>query len=310
MGLLDHPTVSRCTARGIAAAASADTTGNAAEVLRLELYSDLLLALAFQGDAAVARPLESFYARLGRTAPEGVSEALLDSALAAIWAALQSTPLHYVHVTEGCFEHLGTTREVLALVGSSEQSGGKLQRFAEKYALQTSVGSRLWLHRDVVLSAELVDSVVADKVFVNCSVAVDSNVAAAAVFEEQEPYNENYSYHPQQSHAAAFQPETSPVVSSGSSLVEHCLLPHRALSAIAAGGCVLSHLGSAVTSKLRRLPSGTMLQQVHVKRHAAASSGACFALLCLNSGDDVKKSAQSAASSVCGSSWARFYQVF
>jgi hypothetical protein len=124
LGLLESDVISRCTSRGLTALLPADVhTARPSDVLRFELYSDILLALRFNeilpltdGNTVNSQretltshgdgDLSSYYHRLG-VAPStdrGKGSSLYAQALPLFHAALHMIPLHYIYVPGGCFE--------------------------------------------------------------------------------------------------------------------------------------------------------------------------------------------------------------
>jgi hypothetical protein len=119
VGLLESDVISRCTSRDLTILPANVQAARPLDVLRFELYSDILLALRFneilpltdgitvtsQRDTLTAHggdDLNSYYHRLG-VAP-GEENSLYDKALPLFHAALHLFPLYYIYVPGGCFE--------------------------------------------------------------------------------------------------------------------------------------------------------------------------------------------------------------
>lgn len=115
------------------------------QVLRIELYSDILQALGLLGQTS--SDISVYLKRLNVPSLTGPPSSYL-SALPVIWNTLREISLHVIHVVSGRFNHLGTTEEVLQLLlqtieaqKPSDESHGKLSYFAEKYNLRRVVQS-------------------------------------------------------------------------------------------------------------------------------------------------------------------------
>ena len=145
--LAEQTGVSNCTTRvieslqqGVSSKADVEK-----QVLRIELYSDILLALGLVGQTS--SDISVYLKRLNVPSLSGPPSSYL-SALPVIWDTLREFSLHVIHVVSGRFNHLGTTEEVLQLLlqtveaqKSSDESHGKLSYFAEKYNLRRAVRS-------------------------------------------------------------------------------------------------------------------------------------------------------------------------
>ena len=158
LSLLDDPLISRCTERVLTA-----EEPNRPCALRLELYSDMLLAAALK-DGTVT--LAEYSRRLGLSGVEELSPSERGegasltitpreqqrAALVELWRALSPFPLYVVECCEGAFCHLGTSQELLDLVtfdprstGTEDSEGSfldqKYRRFCQQYELQANCGS-------------------------------------------------------------------------------------------------------------------------------------------------------------------------
>lgn len=119
-------------------------------VLRVELYSDILLALRLSEQTSM--DMSVYLNRLGLQNLSGPPSSY-QQALPVIWETLSDCPLHVIHSVSGRFNHLGTSQEVLELLlqtvdqktipSEGGTSSHKLSRFAEKYSLQRSVRSQV-----------------------------------------------------------------------------------------------------------------------------------------------------------------------
>lgn len=178
LSLLDDPTVNICTAKGINSAYNTDpgksigSSDTPPSALRLELYSDILHAMALCDSP---NDLETYFQALGISL-NSTSEGLTNSApyviaLTSIWGTFCRTPLHLVSVPYGKFCHLGTSSELLSLLScctdgeassnkiSSLESAprdcndainvksDKLRIFSNKYSMSNFVKSTI-LHRE------------------------------------------------------------------------------------------------------------------------------------------------------------------
>ena len=171
VSLLEDPFVSGCTARAI--------ESGRRPALRLELYSDLLQALA---PAGRVRDVDTFFASLGEglRANDNSDKA---RALQSIHRALSAFNVYSISFREGLFGHLGTSEELLAFVNTCNRGGGdigsseddKFKRFAAKYCLQGRVSARLDNR-----SAHCV----AVNSFVSCNVAAGEIVLGMGSFVE------------------------------------------------------------------------------------------------------------------------------
>jgi L-fucokinase len=172
LSLLDDSTVNICTSKGIrrtkqSTNQNADMPTDPKDVhpvsLRLELYSDILLAMMLRN---TPNDLDTYFASLGISAneiPEGANKnSTYIIALRAIWSTFCRTPLHLLSVPKGMFCHLGTSFELLQLLSSCTETNdsdqntvsaprdcnnaiavknNKLQLFSKKYSLGNFVQS-------------------------------------------------------------------------------------------------------------------------------------------------------------------------
>ena len=145
--LVEQTGVSNCTTRVIESLQKEVSSKVDVEkqVLRIELYSDILLAFGLLGQTST--DISIYLKRLNVPTLSGPPSSYL-SALPIIWEALCGYSLHVIHVVSGRFNHLGTTEEVLQLLLQtvdaqklSDESHGKLGYFAEKYNLRRAVRS-------------------------------------------------------------------------------------------------------------------------------------------------------------------------
>ena len=138
LAFLDDPSVCMCTERGI-------TGSSIGEPIRLELYSDMLLAVALEAGPC---SLAEYSSRIGlQDAPlvEGKKgEGCLRDALVKVWKGLSILPFYVLACPQGSFMHLGTSSEMLDMVCYRERPGEgetKYAQFYRKYGLQTMCAS-------------------------------------------------------------------------------------------------------------------------------------------------------------------------
>ena len=294
--LLESPTCAGCIAPAFLSTndASQDLPQAA---LRLELYTDLLLALRYRDQEDFS--LAVYYSRLGVPMPCDASKSAYDLALAVVWETLKTTPLQMILAPSGKFEHLGTTAEVLQLLaqqsnafayalntnvntGDSEQPSpskkprtedNKLQRFAYKYGLRSSVDSN-------------VSHPLRGVVVINSTVSTQQSRPLEKVLP-----------------ASLSASEASGVLLEHSLLVDMTVLPSSA---------VVSHLCAPLGRDLRA-QNDVMMQQIYLKQAHDSSSNAVdgvpFTLLILGIHDDTKVHFSSSASTLCGASWDKLFQV-
>ena len=187
--LLHNSVISQCidptyrmpSCTGSSATRVPSTGGATAASLRLELYTDILLALSVKDQTDF--DLSVYCNRLNlstsvvtsTSTTESSSTSVYSQALPILWNALRHIPLQAICVCHGRFEHLGTTKEVLELLCMSNQTAdtassttsidtrstatidthprsslhckehthnySKLQRFATKYNLHSKIHS-------------------------------------------------------------------------------------------------------------------------------------------------------------------------
>lgn len=131
--------------------------------IQFELYSDVLLALAF-GSGPV-----SYEEYLGRIASQGKGRD--NPALSSLWTLLRDTPLYSFLIPSGHFAHLGTSAELLQLVtyppaDPVQAIVHKCEFFSQKYKLQRLVSSCIFpteatASQDGVLINSMIESSVA-----------------------------------------------------------------------------------------------------------------------------------------------------
>lgn len=168
LSLLDDSSVNICTSKGILRtnqnrSTSTDQTDVLPTALRLELYSDILLAMMLRNSP---NDLDMYFSSLGISAneiPEGPNKSsTYIIALRAIWKTFSRTPLHLLSVPKGMFCHLGTSSELLQLLSSCSENNDsdqnsvsvprdcniaiavksdKLKLFSKKYSLGNFVQS-------------------------------------------------------------------------------------------------------------------------------------------------------------------------
>ena len=332
LSLLDNTTTAACTdpkyaqSADLSNSSDADSTtsARAAGYLRLELYTDLLCALAVRDQSDFS--LSVYLSRLGvdlsaaessSTSPTTTTTAsLYHQALPVVWNALSRTPLHFMLVCDGQFEHLGTTAEVLLLLtlptapaGNSNNAVGnatvssvslKLRRFAEKYSLAPQVKSRA--AAGLAQGSVLINSL--------CSGGGGGGGGAEGGAQSDNVHS---------SHAER--------------LVEHCVLNSddaNTPGATLPTRGILSHISGELGKNLK-LNEGIMMQQVYLKpsccnANHGASMSCCsdtplvpVALIVLSLFDDMKvpfahnscnsNGSSSSSSTVCGSAWESLFKV-
>jgi fucokinase len=120
--LLSDSAMANCTLRGL------DSGDNSNRPLRLELYTEVLLALAFGNQTDF--DISVYHKRLGLDRHQLHSE--VDEqylrALTVLWDTLKDVPLTAVFVPTGAFEHLGTTAVLPSLVFSFTLARRSLHR--------------------------------------------------------------------------------------------------------------------------------------------------------------------------------------
>ena len=120
LSLLDDPSVNKCTSKGILfqkeCSEKALRTSDAPDVLRLELYSDILHAMSLKDSL---NDLDTYFNALGISStevPTGTQNSTYILALKVIWSTFCRTPLHLIGIPNGRFCHLGTSSELLDLL--------------------------------------------------------------------------------------------------------------------------------------------------------------------------------------------------
>jgi hypothetical protein len=163
LSLLDEPLVNICTAEGLStentqsksvslsgndiSMAESVTLSEAPKALRLELYSDILHALALSDNK---NDMATYLSRLGIPLDANRDDPYI-SALRVIWETLHNIPMYLIYVPNGRFYHLGTSSELLGLLSYCNNDNDRNMNDS-----------------DCVLSEEfLVDGKVADMVIEN-----------------------------------------------------------------------------------------------------------------------------------------------
>ena len=169
VSLVDDPCVNICTSKGIQPfnANNLESSGQVPTALRLELYSDILHAMALRNSP---NDLESYFKLLKISATEisdgQTRNASYIIALKSLWRTFCRTPLHLLSVPKGTFCHLGTSSELLGLLSYCTEgnvpndlkvaehslrdcneevslTSNKLRVFSEKYNLHNFVKSTI-----------------------------------------------------------------------------------------------------------------------------------------------------------------------
>ncbi len=305
--LLEDPYVCLCTERGIQALAStthsfsysSSDSHTSLKVLRLELYSDILMSLCLTRGMCT---LEEYSKKLGiqpslheqdLDAYNGhiqinSNEELYRLSLIKIWSYLKEIPLHVVNIAQGSFCHLGTSEELLDLLSyddnttgnASHGTAGGLDEHMRAKLLQFH--SKYHLHRNCVHGQSiLINSRVHDD---DNSINNNNNGA---------PGDDNENLYP-------------------SSLVEHCVLP----ASLSIGRrCILSHIHSGILSAIPHIMDHMMMQQIYLQpsRHMTTSrinskdggkeGRREMVLSILGLKDSIKTSFEHPSSTVCEASW-------
>jgi len=282
--LLDDPVVGLCTERGM----RQHIRGSAAAI-RLELYSDILLALSTTSGPCT---LQAYYQRLGLAVPAEKDRGEIPyAALEKLWGSLRAFNLHVALVPTGTFCHLGTSAELLDMLSSPCRSitdpADKIGVFRRKYGLVHSTGS---VSVSVSSDDYTVPGILLNTIFP--SSAEINRVNCTSVFTVHQQ---------QQNHR----------------LAEHSVLNAAWAEPGAADNTILSHCGTCLAENMRLEP-GVMLQQVYLRHqkdmHACEFSR--FAVIVLGFRDDVKRVMATGVplpagpgdsdvgdSAVCGLSW-------
>lgn len=268
LSLLDDSSVNICTSKGIRrthqnTSTSTDPKDVRPEALRLELYSDILLAMMLRNSPS---DLDTYFTSLGISAneiPEGPNKSsTYIIALTAIYKTFCRTPLHLLSVPKGMFCHLGTSSELLQLLSSCNQKNDsdqntvsasrdcnnaiagkndKLHLFSKKYSLGNFIHSCLLLKEfngPYRITNNLTDSYKFKLVPKFHGVSINSIFVYSCV-------NKN---------------DGNPSVCGRNSLVEHSVLS----GAYAVGsGSIVSHIPGFLGENLSILP-GMMVQCVPI----------------------------------------------
>jgi len=290
--LLDDEIVGLCTERRM----RQHSRGSAAGV-RLELYSDILLALS---TASGPCTLAAYYQRLGLALPTDSEQEMMPyPVLRNVWQKLRNLNLHVALVPTGTFCHLGTSAELLDMLSSPCRSitdpTDKIGVFCRKYNLVQKTGGD--------------DSGGGDNGS-DDNGSGDSEIQIPGIL-------------------------LNSIVSSSASVFavdvhkHHRLAEHSVLNASWAGinqgvkaritdNTIISHCGTCLAENMCLEP-GIMLQQVYLRHQS--SMHVCeysqFAVIVLGIRDDVKRVMQTGAaasatgtskgnaddSAVCGLSW-------
>jgi hypothetical protein len=265
ISLLSDSTLSLCTSRTLSALSPQEEAG----VLRFELYSDILQAMALKDQNRFDFPV--FLDRLGVKQEDfSPSSSLYHRALRVIWDTFCKCPLHLIHVQSGEFTHLGTSKEVISLLTVPSAEGitifqstqgltDKLRNFAVKYNINKFIRSRIFSDNS------------------NCNLSFSFIVINSLFYSDSifPLHNERIS------------------ISEHSMLFGSFALNHHS---------VVSHVNSILGNNLI-VNSHILMQQVHLK-----SASNC-ALIVLNSNDDVKRVYHLPDSVVFGVSWQVLFSI-
>ena len=300
--MMDHALVKKCTVRGIHSNGGSSSgngsisskgigsTGlgsnfrvseSASDVLRLELYSDILMALCTSEGPCT---LTQYYSRLGLTpavvdasiaGKNGITAQIYSTALTVLWEALHEIPLFVAAINNGKFCHLGTSAELLQILGSpssdtltyaDEASGNTNKRSSSSNDKSIVFGRKYGLHMCVnSMGGSTANGVVLNSLL---TMKLELNDEAGAGAEE---------------------------VCHNDRLIEHSVVLAACNSDPTAAGTVASHVGLPLGSHLR-LQSNTMVQQVYLRHNRWQGQGykkyepefSRIAVVVLGLKDDVK----------------------
>jgi hypothetical protein len=258
--LLKDKTIVKCTSR-YSVEFPEDLTN-----LRLELYSDLLLALQMRGKEV---NLELYISSLG-IAKESFSRSddpyML--ALEVIYRNLSGIALNMMTIFDGLFCHLGTSQELLELATHAVQDSfgetdSKFSLLATKYRLCREVNT-------LVMSREQSEQR-GEKRFISINSTIDFSIPSSSIGEN--------------------------------TLIEHsCLAGNFNIGR----SCIVSHIQADVSSNLVLLDS-IMAQQVTATFDGLEDSAHYLVVVGIN--DDMKAHYLSSRATICGKSWALFFEV-
>lgn len=308
VSLLDDPVVRTCV-EGAQQQQQTSASATLGQPLRLELYTDIMLALAVKDQSDFC--ISEYHHRLGVKASDLPAQSLYKQALPVLWEALKYTPLQVIIVPQGRFEHLGTTAEVLQLLtlvdgvsstvkspsipttaaGVHDAQLAKLRAFALKYHLRRHVKSTVrCLHpRNAQQSEE-------QQILAMC-------INSILMMQGEDDSSSESAKRPLVGEA-----KTTTVDRL------HVLVEHSALSGKISfpGTAIASHICPALGKDLT-LRDGIMMQQVHLKldheRELATPFSLPCAMIVLGISDDVKLPFSHPFAKICGAPWTRLFQV-
>ena len=279
--LLKDDVIQKCT----------DSCQGASGELRLELYSDMLLALKVGSDQSIKKTLEDLFENLGinKQYAKEKPPSNYHYALSLLFRHLCDVRLYVLTVSDGLFCHLGTSKELLELITCSDVADfsisssfsqspfsniSKFIALAKKYELTKEVGSLSII--DELREYQITPKTHVDGFKINSIISI----------------SEDYEL-------------------SSDALVEHSLLTGN--FQIGAGS-VVSHVNADVGEDLVLL-SGMMVQQVLIHTNALdgevvlnddCPTSSSFAFLLLGIKDDVKATYLNPSAHICGISWTEF----
>eukprot|EP01038_Epipyxis_sp_PR26KG_P004331 gene4331-6132_t len=291
LDLVSNEYVNKCTKRIIQSNNLLITKNQSEEILRLELYSDILLATAFSDHTKnnAKDNIISYYERLGIN-PNNSGKLYME-AINELWKSFRNIPLHLIYVPTGIFEHLGTSSEVLTLLTypfnqtttsninyntnelNNNRKNYKLNRFANKYQLNTIIDSQI---PSIVESTE-------PFIYVNSSII--STQAGKDV---------------------TIKPHNSVALPS---VIEHCLLKS---DIIIGNNSMCSHIGGYLGNNLQDISSNIIIQQIYLQNQLNEMNEykyLSFVLMILHIKDDVKTYYKNSNSTINGVYWSDFFQL-
>ena len=287
-GLLQDSTIQKCTN---------SWQGASFRELRLELYSDILLALKLGSNKSSTKSLGDFFESLGieRRAAEERGETFSDYhySLSLLHDRLCETPLYMLTVSDGLFCHLGTSKELLELIT------------CPNVAVSSSPpSSSLAFPR---LSCDNHDKFVA----LAMKYKLTKEVGSLLIVDEVEQYQPTPNTHTEGYKINSIISISDECRISSNALVEHSLLSGNFE---VGAGSVVSHVRADIGENLILLP-GMMIQQVPIKsklsihgmnHKTGLSESTSFVFILLGVEDDVKASYLSPNAHICGVSWNEF----
>ena len=274
ISLFEFETINKCTDRYAKLHPNDDLD------LRLELYSDILLALKQNNRS---NSLNEYLLRLGIS----IQQSNLDlnhpynNALTLLHKQLNNIPLYLLAVKNGLFSHMGTSNEMLDLViypiirnDSCAFDSSKLNKLLTKYMLKKNLNSVILNDISILKSNNN-----------NQYFDISSFVVLNSILSND----------------------------SVNKISELTFIEHSFLSGSFQIGskCILSHIGYVIGRDLK-LPSCTIIQEVPLIDESGhfTRSFKYFAVSLLGLNDDVKVNYSQSTATIYGSTWGTFFDVF